>query len=163
MMVRPTEWVAAGQSENRAQEKGTCPVEQNLRLRKKYGRPEAGMDRLFESNFVHPDDERSCNEVCEKDERRLVQRRERAADGDDPLIHYGLIASADRLMKDARVRDTLAREGGVLCFEMEAAGLMDHFPCAGIRGICDYSDTRKNDLWQSYAAATAAAYAKEFL
>jgi hypothetical protein len=29
------------------------------------------------------------------------------------------------------------------------------------RGICDYSDTHKNDIWQGYAAATAAAYAKE--
>jgi nucleoside phosphorylase len=74
-----------------------------------------------------------------------------------------LIASADRLMKDALIRDTLAHEEGVLCFEMEAAGLMDHFPCVVIRGICDYSDTHKNDLWQGYAAATAAAYAKELL
>ena len=40
---------------------------------------------------------------------------------------------------------------------------MDHFPCVVIRGICDYSDTHKNDIWQGYAAATAAAYAKELL
>jgi hypothetical protein len=46
---------------------------------------------------------------------------------------------------------------------MEAAGLMDHFPCVVVRGICDYSDTHKNDVWQGYAAATAAAYAKELL
>jgi nucleoside phosphorylase len=46
---------------------------------------------------------------------------------------------------------------------MEAAGLVDHIPCVAIRGICDYSDTHKNDLWQGYAAATAAAYAKELL
>jgi hypothetical protein len=46
---------------------------------------------------------------------------------------------------------------------MEAAGLMDNFPCLVIRGICDYSDTHKNENWQQYAAATAAAYAKEVL
>jgi WD40 repeat protein len=46
---------------------------------------------------------------------------------------------------------------------MEAAGLMDHFPSVVIRGISDYSDTHKNDIWQGYAAATAAAYAKELL
>jgi hypothetical protein len=46
---------------------------------------------------------------------------------------------------------------------MEAAGLMDNFPCLVIRGICDYSDTHKNKDWQPYAAATAAAYAKELL
>jgi hypothetical protein len=46
---------------------------------------------------------------------------------------------------------------------MEAAGLMNDFPCLVIRGICDYSDTHKHKLWQRYAAATAAAYAKELL
>ena len=138
-------------------------VEQNLRLRKDYGHPEAGMDRLFETTFVHPYREQSCEEVCARETTQLVQRRERAVDEDDPVIHYGLIASADRLMKDAHIRDTLAREEGVLCFEMEAAGLMDLFPCVVIRGICDYSDTHKNDVWQGYAAATAAAYAKELL
>jgi nucleoside phosphorylase len=57
---------------------------------------------------------------------------------DTPAIHYGLIASANHLMKDAQVRDTLAAEKDVLCFEMEAAGLMNYFPCLVIRGICDY-------------------------
>ncbi len=46
---------------------------------------------------------------------------------------------------------------------MEAAGLMDNFPCLVVRGICDYADTHKNKQWQPYAAATAAAYAKELL
>src|SRR3989440_3608490 len=45
-------------------------------------------------------------------------------------------------------------------FEMEAAGLMDSFPCLVIRGICDYADSHENDRWQPYAAAVAAAYAK---
>ena len=47
--------------------------------------------------------------------------------------------------------------------EMEAAGLMDSFPCLVIRGICDYADSHKNKKWQPYAAATAAAYMKELL
>jgi hypothetical protein len=69
------------------------------------------------------------------------------------------------VIKDAATRDQLRQElgGDVLCFEMEAAGLMDTFPCIVIRGICDYADYRKNDLWQGYAAATAAACAKELL
>jgi hypothetical protein len=49
------------------------------------------------------------------------------------------------------------------CIEMEAAGLMSTFPCMVIRGICDYADENKNTLWQNYAAATAAAFAKEYL
>ena len=82
---------------------------------------------------------------------------------DNPAIHYGLIASGNLLMKDALTRDTLAKEKDVLCFEMEAAGLMNHFPCLVIRGICDYADSHKNKKWQPYAAATAAAYMKELL
>jgi nucleoside phosphorylase len=66
------------------------------------------------------------------------------------------------LMKDAVMRDSLASEG-VLCFEMEAAGLANRFPCLVIRGICDYSDSHKNKRWQGYAAMTAAAYAKDLL
>jgi hypothetical protein len=53
--------------------------------------------------------------------------------------------------------------GGVLCFEMEAAGLMNSFPCLIIRGICDYADSHKNKEWQPFAAGTAAAFAKEIL
>lgn len=40
---------------------------------------------------------------------------------------------------------------------------MNTFPCLVIRGVCDYADLYKNKKWQPYAAATAAAYAKEVL
>lgn len=94
----------------------------------------------------------------------MIQRYERSVDDeDDPAIHYGLIASANQLMKDAVLRDKLVEEKDVLCFEMEAAGLMNHFPCLVVRGICDYSDTHKNKEWQGYAAMAAAAYAKDIL
>ncbi|PNP74106.1 hypothetical protein FNYG_12550 [Fusarium nygamai] len=46
---------------------------------------------------------------------------------------------------------------------MEAAGLPDIGPCLSVRGICDYSDSHKSKEWQEYAAATAAAFAREFL
>lgn len=61
------------------------------------------------------------------------------------------------------MRDKLAAESGVFCFEMEAAGLMNHFPCLVIPDIYNYSDSHKNEEWQGYAAMTAAAYAKELL
>ncbi|KAH8683581.1 hypothetical protein BGZ61DRAFT_550384 [Ilyonectria robusta] len=80
-----------------------------------------------------------------------------------PKIHYGRIASANQVMKHGRTRDELARQHSILCFEMEAAGIMHSFPSLVIRGICDYSDSHKNKAWQNYAAATAAAYAKELL
>lgn len=80
------------------------------------------------------------------------------------IVHYGTIASGNQVMKNAHERDKASAQlGGVLCFEMEAAGLMNTFPCLVIRGICDYSDTHKNDRWQPYAAGIAAAYAREVL
>jgi nucleoside phosphorylase len=79
-------------------------------------------------------------------------------------VHYGLIASGNQVIKSGRKRDQISRDlGGVLCFEMEAAGLMNEFPCVVIRGICDYADAHKNKKWQEYAAAVAAAYAKELI
>ncbi|KAK5636040.1 hypothetical protein RRF57_011752 [Xylaria bambusicola] len=75
----------------------------------------------------------------------------------------GLIASSNQVMRNASIRDKLSMEKDVLCFEMEAAGLMNQFPFLIVRGICDYSDTHKNKLWQGYAAMTAAAYTKDLL
>ncbi|RHZ48411.1 uncharacterized protein CDV56_105659 [Aspergillus thermomutatus] len=83
----------------------------------------------------------------------------------DPYIHYGTIASGNILVKDAAARDWIIADlsEDCVCFEMEAAGLMNYFPCLVIRGICDYADSYKNDQWQRYASATAAAYAKKLL
>ena len=53
--------------------------------------------------------------------------------------------------------------GNILCFEMEAAGLMTEFSSLVIRGVSDYADSHKNDGWQHYAAAAAAACTKELL
>ncbi|KAF7134067.1 hypothetical protein CNMCM5793_005696 [Aspergillus hiratsukae] len=83
----------------------------------------------------------------------------------EPEIHYGTIASGNTLFKDAIHRDKILEDirQECICFEMEAAGLMNTFPCIVIRGICDYADVHKSDRWQRYAAATAAAYTKELL
>ncbi|ETR99603.1 ankyrin [Trichoderma reesei RUT C-30] len=76
----------------------------------------------------------------------------------------GSTSSGNQVIRDGRIRDSLSSKlGGVLCFEMEAAGLMNNFPSLVIRGICDYADSHKNKAWQPYAAITAAAYAKEVL
>jgi nucleoside phosphorylase len=139
-------------------------LENNRRLQQKYKRQDPGTDRLYKPGVVHPSDAQGgCDEVCGMHPSNLISRRERAEDENNPAVHYGLIASANRLMKDTLVRDTLAEKMDVLCFEMEAAGLMNHFPCLVIRGICDYSDSHKNKEWQGYAAMAAAAYAKDLL
>ncbi|KAJ5471508.1 hypothetical protein N7530_008865 [Penicillium desertorum] len=95
------------------------------------------------------------------DRSKLIPRPSR--DHEEPVVHYGLIGSANQAVRDGRRRDQLARELGVYCLEIEAAGLMNDFPCLVIRGICDYADSHKNKEWQGYAAAVAAAYAKELL
>lgn len=136
-------------------------LEKNKKLKRQYKRPDLSSDRLYQSKVIHPDTKQSCTAVC--DPSNLIQRSKRVEDEDNPAIHYGLIASANQLMKNALLRDSLAAEKDVLCFEMEAAGLMNHFPCLIIRGICDYSDSHKNKEWQGYAAMVAAAYAKDLL
>ncbi|KAG5657305.1 hypothetical protein KAF25_005869 [Fusarium avenaceum] len=98
---------------------------------------------------------------CPNRDSHLYKRAHRSTS--QPEIHYGLIASGNRVLKDASVRDRWAQEYGILCFEMEAAGVMNTFPCLVIRGICDYADSYKDKRWQHYAAATAAAYAKLLL
>lgn len=139
-------------------------LDKKPRLRKKYERPKVTDDRLYGSQVVHPpNDEVGCAAACGDDPSRLIERPERSKDDDDPVVHYGLIASANTLMKDALIRDVLIAKKDILCFEMEAAGLMNHFPCLIIRGICDYSDSHKNKKWQGYAAMAAAAYAKDLL
>ena len=115
-------------------------------------------DKLFEADYDHPVGKASCIEC---DIGRLVRRPDR--EGRRPVVHYGLVASGNQVVRDGRTRERLRREMNVLCFEMEAAGLMDDFPCLVVRGICDYADNHKNKHWQPYAAATAAAYAKELL
>ncbi|KAI1132592.1 hypothetical protein F5Y10DRAFT_197377 [Nemania abortiva] len=100
--------------------------------------------------------------LCPNRDDHIVKRNPRSTD--QPHIHYGLIASGNRVLKDSKVRDTLAREHGVLCFEMEAAGVFNAgLGCLVIRGISDYADAMKNKDWQEYAAASAAAYAKLLL
>ncbi|KAF6795813.1 vps9-ankyrin repeat-containing [Colletotrichum sojae] len=136
----------------------------NKRLRK-YRRPNPTEDILYRSDFLHCQSGKSCGTGCGTDPHNIIVRRPRDKEegDDDPIVHYGLIASANQLMKDANVRNRLAAERDVLCFEMEAAGLMNHFRCLVVRGICDYADTHKNDRWHGYAAMTAAAYASDLL
>jgi nucleoside phosphorylase len=138
-------------------------LDRKPRLRKKYSRPPEASDKLYRPDRRHRDASQSCSEICGEDPADLIPRPERGEDEDDPAIHYGLIASANTLMKDAHIRDKLAEETGVLCFEMEAAGLMNHFPCLVIRGVCDYADSHKNKEWQGYAAMVSAAYARDLL
>jgi nucleoside phosphorylase len=137
---------------------------ENKGMRRKYKRPDPDSDRLYHSQVIHPlNNEANCAGSCGDDPSKLTLRPKWVEDEDSLVVHYGLIASGNQLMKDALLRDALIAEKGVLCFETEAAGLANHFPCLVIRGICDYSDSHQSEEWQGYAAMAAAAYAKDLL
>ncbi|KAL7794269.1 nucleoside phosphorylase domain-containing protein [Trichoderma ceciliae] len=136
-------------------------IDEHLRVFSKdprFQRPKE--DRLFRPDSRH----RGGKDCAECDMNGLVIRRPRCSRRAFNVF-YGSIASANSIMKDAEERNIYAHdpETNVLCFEMEAAGLMNDFPCIVIRGICNYSDSHMNDEWRHYAASTAAAYAKELL
>ena len=124
-----------------------------------FQRLRAGPDLLFKAAYNH-EHGATCDQ-CSAENRQPRPERESGA---EVTVHYGTIASGNQVMKDAAERDRVSAElGGVLCFEMEAAGLMNSFPCLVIRGVSDYADTHKNYKWQAHAAGTAAAYARELL
>ena len=124
----------------------------------KFNRNKVGNDELYEAEYNHI----GGNSCVSCSTTQKIQRMERT--NDIPVVHYGTIASGNQVMRDGITRDKISSEfEGVLCFEMEAAGLMNTFPCLVIRGICDYADSHKNKKWQPYAAGTAASYAKELL
>jgi nucleoside phosphorylase len=127
--------------------------------------PGTAHDRLFEASCPHVRDRELCEELgCSSKlmyHRRLEQINERG--NPQPVIHFGLIASGDTVMKSDKERDLVAEKDGVIAFEMEGAGVWDSFPCVVIKGACDYADSHKTKTWQRYAAATAAACTKAFL
>lgn len=135
-------------------------LEKKPSLRERYNRPPIETDHLYKAAHNCKD---SCEKLCGTQSSVTIERRERDDDEDNPSIHYGPIASASQLMNDALVRNTIAKEKGILCFETSAAGLTNWIPSLVIRGICDYSDSHRNEKWHGYAAMTAAAYAKDLL
>jgi nucleoside phosphorylase len=159
-------------------------IQQNLSDGKaRYPGPDA--DKLFESTYRHKHhslcakcekkedevcqialnslcSELKCNENKLVPRRRLLKAKESIA-AQKPVIHYGLIASGDTVMKSGEDRDAIATGENIIAFEMEGAGVWDNLPCVVIKGVCDYADSHKNKEWQSYAAAAAAACMKAFL
>jgi nucleoside phosphorylase len=162
-------------------------LQQNLDIN--VGYPGVGADKLFEPTYRHKHHNFSACTLCSKCEKKedevcqtalvlscselkcndnkLVPRGRLSkaieTSAQMPMIHYGLIASGDTVMKLGEHRDTVAASDNVIAFEMEGAGVWDIFPCVVIKGVCDYADSHKNKDWQNYAAATAAACMKAFL
>lgn len=120
-----------------------------------------GSDVLFEADYPHVVS-RPAYENCNM--MKAIGRRPRQLAG--PEIHYGLIASGDRVMRSMAKRETrLLVTGDMPYFEMEAVGIAAESPSIVICGISDYVDSHMNDSWRydTAAAAAAAASVKELL
>ncbi|KAJ1334031.1 adenosylhomocysteine nucleosidase [Microdochium nivale] len=116
-------------------------------------------DNLFESEYEHPPTNNDC-QPC--DQAKLIGRKPRL--DRLPRIHFGTIASGNQVIKHGGTRDRIGSKHNALCIEMEGAALKGlDASFLVIRGICDYADSHKNKEWQPYAAAVAAACAKELL
>ncbi|KAM5376321.1 hypothetical protein ACJZ2D_005543 [Fusarium nematophilum] len=141
-------------------------MERHPSTRDKYARPAAELDRLFVASYDHVEGSNDGSAtLCDRcDVSQLVQRLTRP--NKHCKIHYGKVAPGNQVMTHGETQDRLAHELGAICFEMEAAGLVDaNLACLVVRGIGDYADSHKNNQWRGYAAAAAAAaaYTKELL
>ena len=143
-------------------------------------------DKLFKPNYLHKHRgaaecpvctenvdavcdqafERSCDELgCGQHEADLESRL-RPERLSRPVVHFGLVASGDTVMRSGSDRDGIAGRDGVIAFEMEGAGMWEILrscSCLIVKSICDYADSHKNKKFQAYAAAVAAATAKAVL
>ncbi len=94
------------------------------------------------------------------DEGEELVARPPRADKRRTRVWHGPLGSGESLMKNPRERDALRDRYNVYGLEMEAAGVMDVIPMPVVRGVSDYADEHKDDAWQPYTAAMAAAYAR---
>jgi nucleoside phosphorylase len=82
-----------------------------------------------------------------------------------PIVHTGVIASGDTLLKDPVLRDFLRDKYKARAVEMEAIGFRDagwahNKETIVVRGIVDYCDMYKSNAWHLSSAVAAAAVTK---
>ncbi|MBU7582818.1 MAG: DEAD/DEAH box helicase family protein [Nostoc sp. TH1S01] len=88
-----------------------------------------------------------------------------------PKIHRGIIASGEKVIADAAMRDDIATaHRKIVAIEMEGYGVskaawqsFERVRHLVIRSICDFADSSKNSEWHPYAAKVVAGYTKHFL
>ncbi|KAJ5704250.1 hypothetical protein N7493_011388 [Penicillium malachiteum] len=146
--------------------------------RDEYLYPPRQYDRLFESSYHHTHRRSSNCKACKEKSfsktahdatcevlkcnwRRLVNRSRSTTEGID--VHFGRIASGDKVMKSSIDRNQIAKDADLIAFEMESAGVHDNLPCIVVKGVCDYADSHKDKLWQRCSAGGAAACTKVLL
>lgn len=125
-------------------------IDQTIKSNPQYSRPDDSTDILHDTEgnrIEHPNDPQRCGK---------------------PYIFKGKIGSGNVLLRNPTIRDTLKEKYGVLAVEMESAGIADvvwraERSCFVVRGITDYCDDFKGDIWHNYAALCAAAYTRSLI
>jgi nucleoside phosphorylase len=110
----------------------------------------------------------SATDILHASDGTIVDHPEGSERNDQPVVHNGGIGTADTLQKNPNARDELRDNYRVKAIEMEAGGMQNAAwahdrSIMVVRGICDYCDSFKNDAWQNYAAAAAAAFTKALI
>ncbi|KAG8674165.1 hypothetical protein FPOAC2_00166 [Fusarium poae] len=132
------------------------------------------MDCLYDATYWHMHRNTECctqdHKVCDEAKRstcdslhcedfQLFEKRTELK----PVIHFGPVGSGDMVMQCRTHRDTLAKEKGIIAFDMEGVGTSMHQACLFVKGISDYADSHKNKDWQEHASLAAAACAKAII
>ncbi|KAJ4110291.1 hypothetical protein NW768_012051 [Fusarium equiseti] len=130
------------------------------------GLPEALLGGVCEESRVSSCSQLNCDtakSITRQRQKDWLQKERAGQANYCPILYIGRFASGDKVMKSGRDRDAIARNEGVIAFEMEGGGVWDTMPCIIIKGVCDYADSHKDKRWQGFASATAAAYMKAIL
>lgn len=141
--------------------KNTLRFKTERRGLRRFKFPGIANDHLYLPDYDHQQQGTSCEKGGCSPEKRITRPVDEDDDEAFVVVHRGNIASGDLSVMDAKQRDSLAKQHGILCFEMEAARALTDFPCMVIRGISNYCDSHKNNIWDGFAAAAAAAYARQ--
>lgn len=86
-------------------------------------------------------------------------------------VHYGVVASGEKVISDSKTIKELRIEwDDLMGVEMEGFGTVfavfendPNIEMLMVKGICDWADPNKNNMWQDYAASISAAYVVNFL
>jgi nucleoside phosphorylase len=98
--------------------------------------------------------------------RRIQVPRPEPPSGQPPRVHYGVVASGEKVVADSHLMAELASSWSrLVAIEMEAYGTALAANQASnppgvlmVKSLCDWADESKNDHWQEYAADAAASF-----
>ncbi|KAL2828110.1 hypothetical protein BJY01DRAFT_255473 [Aspergillus pseudoustus] len=124
-----------------------------------YASPGAENDLLFPSDCHHTTDAgRYCKDCYTS---KAIARPARKST--EPQIHFGTIGGRRDVVTNPVYRDGTKKDVGALAVQFGAEYMMDSLRPLVITGVAKYGDTHTHGRWRMYAAATAAACAKDLV